>query len=739
MSSGDNRRPGRRDLRAAIQWDVPTLRASRTSSVDSFLHAMYFRLPDVAVAPAGDDPLVDAVVGLAKEFSGDRDGARAVYRFMQANAYRDVGDLAHLLATALLAWTAPADVPALLEDAAAAVAEVDGATFRTNYLLKLAGFALNVGDRERARSLAEQARTETVPSSRRLRWRTEVLLARLDGGFLLRRAPLPLDRFADFPWIIAEGAQAAQQALVRTAEDRASNPWARTVHFGLTPTDRAAAAVIQAEWAGALWLLPELRLQNAAQILVQGGRNPSEWVECAADWVLGGGRQLSKILDHVEAHFDDRSATLLLADRLRDGSRLDNPERIASVLAELWDLLSPDEARTCLERLDPPVEDVPLADDLRRVWGVLGAIIPAEWSRRFLNLDRSQQLTLLGYLPTGVIPGLPVEVHSALVSLFLEAVDSEAALMAHSRPWKLGAALTERGDPDEVGLLLDRLREAPESDRLAIAASLPAHVDALNLAPPVEAARQELSARADAARKGQMSIGGRSPAARLALGLRINPNHPEAAEILRELVAVAADPEVLVDVRVEALHGLRYVAQSLGQLIDLSPLRVLRFVDRPDFGMTSMTPDVAQALATCITLVADRSHSEPGLLASFARSDDERIRELAVETTGDLLEAGPDELIQATLLGALYDPSRTVVIAALRSLERTDLASSALAGPFTQRIMSLFQSGTRAVRSTIAQLVAATDAEADVGPSAEPLLAAARSDRSWQVRHAAGV
>lgn len=739
MSSVKARHPGRRDLRAAIQWDVPALRASRHPSAGLFLNAMAFHVPDVHSEPAGEDSLIDAVVGLAKEFSGDREGARAVYQIMQAADYRDVSDLAHLLAAALLAWTAPDDARKLLEDAAGAITGAHGATFRANYLLKLAGFALNLGDRQLARSMVERARTETITSSPRLHWRTEVLLAWLDGRMLMQRAPRELDRFADFPWISADATRAARKALVQTAEDLASNPWARTIRFGLTPVDSSTATAIQAEWAGALWLLPALRLQNAAQILVQGGRAHSEWVECAADWVLGGGQQLNKVLDHLEAHFEVGSVTLLLTDRLRHGARLDDPKRIASVLAELWDLLSPEEADAYLDLLDPPAENVLFANDVRNVWGLIGAIIPDGWSRRFLDLDRSQQLALLPHLSMDTVPRLPREARTTLVNLFLQAVSPDAATAPYGAPWALGAALLGAiRNRDEVGRLVDRLAAAPEGDRLAMAAYLPIHAEALHVGAAIDAGREALGARADAARKGEMSVGGTSPANALALGLRIYPHHPDATDILRELVAVAADPEVLLDVRVEALHGLRYVAPSFGQLIDPSPLRELRFSRRTDFGLTSMAPDVAQALATCVTLVADSSPFEPGLLASLVRANDERIREIAVDTAGDLLSAGPKELIEATLLGALYDPSRNVVIAALRSMERADVGSSAFVGPLTQRVVSLFHDGTRAVRSRIAHLVSVTYVDTGVGPDAQALLGAARADRSWRVRQAAG-
>lgn len=298
------------------------------------------------------------------------------------------------------------------------------------------------------------------------------------------------------------------------------------------------------------------------------------------------------------------------------------------------------------------------------------------------------------------------------------------------------AQIRASDNPDEVRRLLDQVAVAPEDERLSIAKSLPAHAEALHVDLAIEDARRELGTRANAARTGQIGIGGRSPAARLALGLQINPDHPDATYILRELVAVAADPEVLLDVRVEALHGLRYVTPSFGQLIDPSPLHPLKFLKRMSFSMASTTADVAQALATSITLVADRSQSDPGLLAGLARDDDERVREIAVDTAGDLLAAGPDELIEATLLGALYDPSPNVVIAALHSLERADLGSSAFAGPFTQRVVSLFRTGTRAVRSRIAQLLSVTDAGTGVGPGARTLLEEARADRSWRVRDA---
>jgi hypothetical protein len=229
--------------------------------------------------------------------------------------------------------------------------------------------------------------------------------------------------------------------------------------------------VQQAEWSGASWLLPQLRVQAAAQIFITGGRSTNEWEYATAMWILGGGRQLSTVLDYAEAHFDASSASTLFTEHLRDGRRLDDPPRYVDVLRTLWDLLSAPQAEALLDRIDLDVTPAPTRDDARDLWCVFGALVPAAWSEHFLRLSQEEQAALLPHVPTGVLARLPRAAGNAMADLWLRLAqqpESEADI-----PWDVGAAfaLREHRLPARRRLLT-QLAAAPPIDVLRLATQL---------------------------------------------------------------------------------------------------------------------------------------------------------------------------------------------------------------------------------------------------------------------------
>lgn len=691
------------------------------------------------------DPLAIAAEGLAVELLGDRDRGREVYR--RLIDYRSTEDatlsdedtvLAHLLGHALLAWSGPKDLAGVIDGALQELEPVRDGLLAGVYLMKLANFATDQGQTDRAIELLDASHRRMPKSRTLLRWRVDNLKTNLSRRGTILFRPDGSDPLADPVWLLHGALDAAQSDLTQRATALVTNPWTRGWTFGQTAVDRTQAAVNQAEWAGAMWLLPSLRRQLGAQILSAGGRNSDEWVFGAAMWVLGGAPQLTAALRTAEANFNDGSAAALLTTHLQDGRRVRDEDRYVQTLAALWDVLPRDHAIDALDRYPPtPADDESLAAERRSLWAVLAVLVPDEWRVRYRSLPAELQRELVGNLGTGLILNLPPEVQRDLAVRCAERLQEGSALERDVPEgfWDAAAALWSTAGADDLrdDIAMWMARASPLR-RLRIGTLVPKLRTRVNFTDALSTMMDVVRDEADAARQGRMSIPVVSPTTRLAQALSTSRRAPLTEEIVRDLVAIAADQTVLADFRANVMQGLSLVARSwkTGHSV-FAPLRSAKIRARfSDFGGTST--ELLDALRLSIVAVGDPRASDVAALLAASRSTDDRVRELAVTTSAERLMRKADPALAVIVGAGLHDSERSVFMAAIRAVDGFRRTPPLLRDIVEQRLPALYEAGDSDVRAAVCRAIQSMSERGAVPAKLEDILRSAAGDRSWKVR-----
>ncbi len=729
-----------RDLRAALVFDRPVLRASDAPGVRAFLEILdlHWHWEEV-----DDSPLGRAAVGLKATLSGDSDAGRSVFaELSNAPGADGISRLTRLLGHALLAWSSDWDDGAI-ESAVEEASQLEDQHAAALYLLKLAGFALDNGERDRASALLSASLTRVPDDRPRLRWRLEQTAASVSGGLLITAPPDDRDPLADFPWVRERAAGAASEALKKSAEGIVADPWLRTIHFGSTPLDSVMSAVLQAEWAGALWDLAPIRLQQAAMTVISGGRSIDEWERAAVSWVLGGGSRLRDFFRAVEPHFDAGSVRRVVEVQLVSGQRMQRLDRYVEVLLAVWDLLDEDLARGVLDGFEPGQASARARDDTDALWAVLGAVVPNAWAERLAELSPQQQSALLPHLTPGLVQRLHPESVEVLVDRCIDAMVASAVPQGDvaAEPFRAAGVLigSETLDEQRHAALAEQLGHAPapvRAELLLAVDDLAGVVDA-----PAVLADALASVRGDAvaAREGRYTMYARSPVGMAAsLAVRF-ASAREALEIAQEILGLAFDPSVLVDFRLEALQAAFRLALSheFDELVRPSRDSLMEFGADP-FGSAG---DVTfqRALLECTRYVAAPSPAALPRVLGLARDPDARVRQIAVRAIADAIGRGEGQndqpVLWSTVVGALFDPSESVVDVGLQLIASAAGVPDELATVVVERLQRLFREGGRDTRASVLRsCVGVRGRDPEQTHLLDRLVQEGAEDRSWLVR-----
>ena len=732
------------ELRAALTFDRPALSRSASEGAQAFIQIFDLRWThDDDAAP--DGPLGLAATGLKAAFSDDRQkGRRLFVELAGAGGDEQEAVLARMLGRGLLAWSAdPTEEE--LSAAAAEAALCDDDHVAALYLLKLAGFALDAGERERASSLLQESLERAPEERERLRWRLRQVAAALRGEMESVAPPPDVDPLSEFPWIWEQSSRAARDAVRKEAESAVASPWRRSIHFGSTPVDDAMAAVLQAEWAGALWLLPALRHQHAAMTLIAGGRDADEWEQALANWVLGRGSRIRDVAEFVEPHFAPESTRRVLEEHLLAGRRVPQ-DRYIELLLALWDLLDDQEARDVLINFSPPL--LPREgehDELLALWTVLGVVVPETWSERFGALPPESQSALLPHLTPPVVRRLS---DSSLHVLSKRAVEATQRSLdtPESRLNAYRAAIVLVGAPnlpdDDRSLLLDHIERAPREFLLELAPAAREYLQAIEtdslLIEALQLARRERSA----GRQGLYTMYARSPVRVAAEAAVAFSEAALASEIVESILETALDESVVPELRIDALNAGFRIALShrFDELVISWAGRPTDFL--PDPLRPRSDPAFQRVLLDCMLFVSQRSVVNLPLMLAASRDSDGRIRHLALRSVGDALEQGlgttqEGPLLWSAVVGGLFDPTPQVVGVSLDVLAAAKQIPRELLGVVGQRLHSLFGESGRSIRAAVVRTSVGLTTASVAGALLEDILSRASTDRSWLVRDAA--
>jgi DNA-binding CsgD family transcriptional regulator len=720
------------DLRAALLWDVPALRASSSPSARAFLQILYLREPTELTEPSGEktstDPLGIAAAGLTAELKGETESALGFYRSLAENS-----GLVSALGWALLTWSQDSP-PDALEGARIAAEAIDEPILRAHYYCKLTTFTLDRGQREEAEHFFELAARNAgdSPLGTTLRFVGFNMFGRgltVDTQ-LLRGARDPL---VDLPWIHEEVENNARQTLVQSVVDRAESPWRRTLRFGTTVVQAAQAAELQATWAGALWMLPSIRLQLGAQLLTAAS-SPAEASLGVAMWVLGGGSSLSSIMHLAERLFDNESGDALLNQHLVRGRRIISRQRFLEVAAAAWDLISDETAAGLLTELEPTSSQEPDEDRVRSLWAVLATRVPEVWATQFKTLDRAAQSALLDSLTPEAAAFLPRN----LLGLLLRLAKSRLlAGGASENLYVLYASLLRRApakQKDDDALVA--IRQGPPEVIARLGRTDPDLIGVEAVARAAEELHRQVLAENDEARKGTSAI--RSFDCRVRLGLALASLPAPPRHLTEALVDTAMDRAIVADYRLNALRGLIIMAQA-GVL---EPALAKPLTRMPSSTGPSWFSDVSdrlfEAAVRAVTALAAPRDDDDIVLLGASRDPDPRVRDLAVDTAshvirhrGSLPEV-ESPMLTLSLFGALFDPAETVLLDALDAVPT--LFNERLREVVIERLQHLFASSGSSVRAAVAQVAVQLSAHGTTAALGE-IIDSARTDRSWKVRN----
>jgi len=486
---------------AALLWDVPSLRRSDDPGAGQFLEVMN-RRPPRPDAPVAETALSRAAAAVSAELQGEPEQAATMY----AEIARGPG-AQRLLGLCLGVWSSTASERELLDAAIFEIEAISDDELRARLYCKLISACLTHHWDERLKELVGRA-LSAAPADERLAAYLRSEAYNLGVGKLeFSDMPLPPDPLTDLPWISGLADEADTKRLRDAVVQRARSPWSFSFGFGATTTDDAITALLQAEWAGAIWLRRQLQKQVATHVLLDTDAPPDLTANGLSLWILSGQQSVEGVSASVEHRFDHRSADLVIGQLDRRGPLAARTEHaLGEAAVALWDLISDQTVVELMDRLVPQPSDHPAFRQAAVFWATVSVRLPQRFEARFLELAAEQQAALLDALTPYTARELPIRAAEAL----LTAARTHRPEQAH-----IYSLLALRvGQPQQVGLseasasAVIRLRRDAEQlvadDRLARA-----------VAEMAETVREEL---ADA-KRGKRSIGAENPVSLLSLGL----------------------------------------------------------------------------------------------------------------------------------------------------------------------------------------------------------------------------
>lgn len=725
---------GEDDLyRACITWDVPAIRRDGSDEAMAFLRTMQllpsaFAEQDVDPRTERMSPLRRATFGLRAELSGDSVLAKELY-----SAVARQSGLRGLLGQLLLAWTSDAKERdfARVETRLGNLSGPGSRDVAARCHCKLATWAGDHGWRDRAAHHFERARTAAGADLR----------AQLDeighwfGADQVLHFGRPRGDMVLFPWIDAWADAAARKSVEEEFKRSFRSPWTRYWTFGSSSGEGMdiQSAELQASWTGALWLLPAIQREHAALLLTQP-RATKDVARGIALWVRGGGATPGRLIDFLEGHLTQNSIEELLVTQLHQGLSVARTELWWESCLALWSELPAQVVDSLIERFVAPLDDLDPNDEAVTGLTLFGYLLPQSERAaiRAQQLSDEQLAVLLRVLAPGVVDRLPPSIVER--GLLAALADEDGRWRGVGWPalarawWRLPAEAGARLRPR----VAERLPRQDVPEAATIAPGL-LRSDVLNRALD-EAVTQVAQDVKDASR-GRFSGRLREPATNVQrLVSALDVPRPYATAVL---VRQAGSPVAAPVQRQAALAALISLARdSLLAYEDVEP--ALAGVDGPV--LTLMADDEAdrryedvQRAALHVALRYDERFD--GVLLAASRDPSTRVRVLAVSTvtwlTAEIASSGA---LDATLLGALYDPHPRVQSFAVPALWRGRFASEVVRRTAQDRVVEVWPTAHLDFRAAVAQEMSSAVKADD---RSRMLAAWSREDRSVLVRWAA--
>lgn len=722
--------------RACITWNIPALRDTGREDVDDFkctiqlLPSAFNDTPDSA--PKRMTPVRRAAEGLKAELTGDRDAAREHYEVVARRQ-----GLPGVLGTLLIAWMSDATEKdfARVERKLASLTGPGSRDVVARSHCKLATWSFDHGWVDRSRRHYEEARRHAGKS----------LSIALDGighwfghdrTIYFKRV---YDDMITFPWIDEWVDQAARTSVEKEFRNSYKSPWTRTWSMGATTVEGTdiQSAAMQASWAGALWMLPQINRQQAALIMAKSNE-PDDVARAIALWAKGGGQDTNQLVSAKEGSLTETTIDDLLINQLHEGRSVRDRDTWLDICHALWAELPDQLVEDFVRGYQGPAPDMRLhsgtgAKELG-LFGKLLARSPLAAERAYGFNDWEAGLlarTLFPQLLDGLPPRLRVRLLEAGLSDVVLANDDWA-----NTGWASLVTCWTLLDEEVQATLQRSLQDAiPDSEIPSAATIAPGLVPRRRMEARLQISLNLLAQELTDSARGSWTGWSTHPAtdvARLALA-----RGSVSDTAVERLLGIAIAPSTNSQQRRACLSALQALAEEglvkRAQVQQAFTPVTVRSVMSDDSAVDQRLDDVSR-LALMVQFGYEPATAEGPLLAA-SRDPDTQVRLLAVSAVCRLSREGhTSPSFDATLLGALYDPHPRVQAAAVPALWRGHFESDALREVARARAAEIFPTAHRELRASIAHESAIAD---DDDPYIQTLRHMASQDRSWIVRRAA--
>lgn len=722
-----NKSNEQRLFEAAIMWNRPLLKASSNPGAEYLVEVFDLgpRLFDEKrnSSDMRNDPLGLAAQGLTHELTGDRDRARVLYSELAG-----AGGTGGLVGKLLLAWMSDATVEAsyTVEDAL----EDERPAIQARVRIKLMTWA-------KSRGWVEFAEGQYGKALAVARGELKAAL-QFQGHWFGRRQMIRMTSLSGdlvlYPWIIDAADRSAGAALDDYTKRLGQGSNTRVMRIGPPEGREIQSAELQADWAGAHWLLPQIWRRHAS-VLFSRTLERDDVPRAISLWIRGSGSNITGLIERYEADLSDLGAKELLVDGLKEGGATkDDRDWIKACLA-LWDQM-PDTLVVSLIRgmkmsdswvswSQQPTVTEPLA-----LFAVLAAREPAHWRGRFEELSMALRSLVIRCMSVGVAAGL----ETADKSRALDAVLSQLENADIDESWRDAGWSTVARLARDVGSAHEQARVAqalPARAVAALAVEYPDLVPEPRARSELEALSQQVTNELAQMSQGAYGFGGQdSCIAAMQCMIRLGS---VVGEVLELIVQVASDPSAAP---FQASGALRALRSGVGAgIVSASQVGPAILNSRAPEGLRFWDYEaeirVERAERAALEFVLNNRSLE-GVVAA-TKDPDVRVRCLGL---GALLDAAVSAdfrspILDACLMGGLYDPEPAVQALAARGVVRQFVSEDTISDICWARMVEVWHEAHRSVRTAIA-----SELPASSGPleAVEELLRLARRDRSATVR-----
>lgn len=717
------------ELDAALVGDFPSL---RDGSDDANHFAMAFG--SEAGQPWWRETEPQSLLGIAaKAVSSERRGETEIACSLYRQVVVDGDGWVRLLGLLLEGWSQELECVEPVHEAAQEVRRLRAGQRKARLLAKLSLFAADRGDRGAARQLwqeATRASRDGTELARAMRIE-EINLGLREATQELLESPNPKPRsepLVDPDALAALRLRGANMAIEQSLEDGLGGPWRYTLRMGQTPLDQLITADLQATWIGLPWARRPIRKQMGAQLLTGGASDASHWAHGILMWTLGDGRQCDLALRNAEIHFDYDSADFVLRGVGECDPTRKRNQRLATLGAEAWDLVSDDVLRWLVSEVPPVDGEHSLGDESRRIWAAFAVRLPREWYPRYRDLDDETRTSLLDFINPSALRYFDDEMKASMWS----ALADDSKLMADGGALlPLAAALAPENGEKRLARLIEDGRvyarivaDLIDENSTLITSKVQSRV--------LATLRDSVLEQTDKARKGTVEMGG-SP--RLELGRMLSVVRNADRSLIDLLLDVATDPSAPPQYVAEALQGLILFRRR--QRLKAADLRRLRKAPAHP-GQSPMGEGFTQRVLRAFRLqvLADRlTASERTELVGAVRSREVRVRSIAVNACAEALQTTLDESLAWAVVSGMFDPSDNVASGALLGLDALTEHFENAAEVAWQRLPEMFEASQRNVRGRIVDAAALASPKTKAQKQTQKtILARARQDRSWMIR-----